>query len=88
MEQPFVVKFGKEDYHSIRDSILVKLESRDYFNGHIDGFTTSGYRYRLITTVIKYSTRFCVAPVWWEMYTFDKSGDKLMNDFSFSCIKW
>lgn len=80
-----MVEFGVSDYLAIKGDVYEKLAKKRYFSGHLRGRTTSGVRYRLVCTLIRFSSGRII-PIWWEMFTYDKCGDSVLNDFDFNEI--
>ena len=78
-----MVAFSNEDCSLIGQRLLAKLRYGNFFSGHISGATSDGIRYKLVCTLIYHTREQRVIPVWYEMFTYNKFGDVILNDFSF-----
>ncbi|MBO7300613.1 MAG: hypothetical protein J6U53_04295 [Tidjanibacter sp.] len=86
-EQP-EISFNANHYDQVWLSLLDSIGESNYFNGRVttehNEFTST-----LTTTLIIYRDRHDperpithLAPIWWEMTTYDSEGNELPNDFS------
>lgn len=83
-----MVTFSDVDYYNVKMKVLKKLKDNEYFSGHVCGVTEEGVNYKLICYILNFKRDRRLCPVFWEMMTYNKYGDIILNDFSFYDIKW
>lgn len=83
-----MVVFQDIDYINVRLALLRKLESKDYFFGHINGHTKDGVKYKLVCSILHFKREHRIVPIWWDMITYDECGNSTINEFDFKEINW